>query len=167
MSSFGPVTALTNLGSTLQNTFAAGNRVLDILEEEPMVKEINGQKEVAFHGAKAEHVTFSYGQETILKDVSADIKKTVSWDHREKAAAAIYALKLLMRFWDVQEGSVSISGTGVNQINTSNLRDMEEVCDTGNMPVSLDSVAANLRIAKLDATHGRTGSEAPAKGFDP
>ena len=75
MSSFGPVTALANLGSTLQNTFAAGNRVLDILEEEPMVKEINGQKEVAFHGAKAEHVTFSYGQETILKDVSADIKE--------------------------------------------------------------------------------------------
>lgn len=33
MSSFGPVVALANLGSTLQNTFAAGNRVLDILDE--------------------------------------------------------------------------------------------------------------------------------------
>ena len=88
MSSFGPVTALANLGSTLQNTFAAGNRVLDILEEEPMVKEINGQKEVAFHGAKAEHVTFSYGQETILKDVSADIKENSVVGISGKAAAA-------------------------------------------------------------------------------
>ena len=152
MSSFGPVTALANLGSTLQNTFAAGNRVLDILEEEPMVKEINGQKEVAFHGAKAEHVTFSYGQETILKDVSADIKEnSVVGSIGKSGSGKSTLLKLLMRFWDVQEGSVSISGTGVNQINTSNLRDMESFV-TQETCLFHDSVAANLRIAKLDAT---------------
>ena len=152
MSSFGPVTALANLGSTLQNTFAAGNRVLDILEEEPMVKEINGQKEVAFHGAKAEHVTFSYGQETILKDVSADIKEnSVVGIIGKSGSGKSTLLKLLMRFWDVQEGSVSISGTGVNQINTSNLRDMESFV-TQETCLFHDSVAANLRIAKLDAT---------------
>ncbi len=152
MSSFGPVTALANLGSTLQNTFAAGNRVLDILEEEPMVKEINGQKEVAFHGAKAEHVTFSYGQETILKDVSADIKEnSVVGIIGKSGSGKSTLLKLLMRFWDVHEGSVSISGTGVNQINTSNLRDMESFV-TQETCLFHDSVAANLRIAKLDAT---------------
>ena len=152
MSSFGPVTALANLGSTLQNTFAAGNRVLDILEEEPMVKEINGQKEVAFHGAKAEHVTFSYGQETILKDVSADIKEnSVVGIIGKSGSGKSTLLKLLMRFWDVQEGSISISGTGVNQINTSNLRDMESFV-TQETCLFHDSVAANLRIAKLDAT---------------
>lgn len=152
MSSFGPVTALANLGSTLQNTFAAGNRVLDILLEEPMVKEINGQKEVAFHGAKAEHVTFSYGQETILKDVSADIKEnSVVGIIGKSGSGKSTLLKLLMRFWDVQEGSVSISGTGVNQINTSNLRDMESFV-TQETCLFHDSVAANLRIAKLDAT---------------
>ena len=152
MSSFGPVTALANLGSTLQNTFAAGNRVLDILEEEPMVKEINGQKEIAFHGAKAEHVTFSYGQETILKDVSADIKEnSVVGIIGKSGSSKSTLLKLLMRFWDVHEGSVSISGTGVNQINTSNLRDMESFV-TQETCLFHDSVAANLRIAKLDAT---------------
>ena len=152
MSSFGPVTALANLGSTLQNTFAAGNRVLDILEEEPMVKEINGQKEIAFHGAKAEHVTFSYGQETILKDVSADIKEnSVVGIIGKSGSGKSTLLKLLMRFWDVHEGSVSISGTGVNQINTSNLRDMESFV-TQETCLFHDSVAANLRIAKLDAT---------------
>lgn len=152
MSSFGPVTALANLGSTLQNTFAAGNRVLDILEEEPMVKEINGQKEIAFHGAKAEHVTFSYGQETILKDVSADIKEnSVVGIIGKSGSGKSTLLKLLMRFWDVHEGSVSISGTGVNQINTPNLRDMESFV-TQETCLFHDSVAANLRIAKLDAT---------------
>ena len=152
MSSFGPVTALANLGSTLQNTFAAGNRVLDILEEEPMVKEITGQKEVAFHGAKAAHVTFSYGQETILKDVSADIKEnSVVGIIGKSGSGKSTLLKLLMRFWDVQEGSVSISGIGVNQINTSNLRDMESFV-TQETCLFHDSIAANLRIAKLDAT---------------
>ena len=69
-SSFGPTVALANLGATLQNTFAAGNRVLDILDEEPVVDEVSGQKEVEFTGAEAEHVTFSYGGEDILSDVS-------------------------------------------------------------------------------------------------
>ena len=42
-SSFGPAIALAALGSTLQNTFAAGSRVLDILEETPAVEEVTGQ----------------------------------------------------------------------------------------------------------------------------
>lgn len=57
--SFGPAIALANLGSTLQNTFAAGNRVLDILDEMPLVEEESGKKEVKFTGADAENVTFS------------------------------------------------------------------------------------------------------------
>ena len=52
MSSFGPVIALANLGSTLQNTFAAGNRVLDILEEEPAVEAVAGRPEIGFSGAR-------------------------------------------------------------------------------------------------------------------
>ena len=73
MSSFGPVVALANLGSTLQNTFAAGNRVLDILEESPLVKEITEKNELSFSGAAAEHVTFSYDEEEVLSDISVNI----------------------------------------------------------------------------------------------
>ena len=58
-SSFGPVIALAALGSTLQNTFAAGNRVLDILDETPVVEEVVGKPEIAFVGAAVEQVTFS------------------------------------------------------------------------------------------------------------
>src|SRR5699024_3610583 len=74
-SSFGPVIALAALGSTLQNTFAAGNRVLDILDEAPAAADVTGKPEIAFTGAEAEHVTFSYGAETILSDVSLEIPK--------------------------------------------------------------------------------------------
>ena len=77
-SSFGPAVALANLGSTLQNTFAAGNRVLDILEETPAVEEVTGRPEIVFDGAEAEHVTFSYGEETILEDVSLRMEPGIS-----------------------------------------------------------------------------------------
>ena len=75
MSSFGPVVALAALGSTLQNTFAAGNRVLDILEEKPVVEEVSGKQNIEFNGASSENVTFAYGDETILDNVSVDIPK--------------------------------------------------------------------------------------------
>lgn len=75
MSSFGPVVALDNLGSTLQNTFAAGNRVLDVLDEQPVTKDITGCEEVEFNGAATENVTFSYGEETIISDVSIPVLK--------------------------------------------------------------------------------------------
>ena len=51
LSSFGPVVALANLGSTLQQTFAAANRVLDILDEEPVVAENTTGRTNAYSGA--------------------------------------------------------------------------------------------------------------------
>ena len=74
-SSFGPAVALANLGSTLQNTFAAGNRVLDILDETPIVQEVAGREKTAFECAAAKNVSFSYGAESILEGVSLEIPR--------------------------------------------------------------------------------------------
>lgn len=154
MSSFGPVIALAALGSTLQHTFAAGNRVLDILDDVPVTKEIEGRENIQFKGAKAENVTFSYGEETILKDVSVDVPEhSIVGIVGKSGSGKSTLLKLLMRFWDVQSGSVKISDTDVSEINTSNLRDMESFV-TQETQLFHDSIANNLRIAKLDATDG-------------
>jgi ABC-type transport system involved in cytochrome bd biosynthesis fused ATPase/permease subunit len=93
-SSFGPVIALAGLGSTLQNTFAAGNRVLDILDETPIVEEVSGKPQVSFSGAKAEHVTFSYGQETILSDATVFPRRSLCSDF--KMTASFKLSKLLV-----------------------------------------------------------------------
>lgn len=152
MSSFGPVIALANLGSTLQNTFAAGNRVLDILDETPVVEETSGQPEITFTGAAVEHVTFSYGQETILSDVSVTIPpNAIVGIVGRSGSGKSTLLKLLMRFWNVQQGSVMLSDTPVARINTANLRELESFV-TQDTHLFHDSIANNLRIAKLDAT---------------
>ena len=152
MSSFGPCVALANLGSTLQNTFAAGNRVLDILDEIPAVEEIAGKPEVFFTGASAEHVTFSYGGETILSDVSLSVPKgAVIGISGKSGSGKSTLLKLLMRFWNVQSGSVKLSDVEIGEINTTNLRNLEGFM-TQETHLFHDSIRSNLRIAKLDAT---------------
>lgn len=152
MSSFGPVVALANLGSTLQNTFAAGNRVLNILDESPVVEEITGKKDIAFKGAKAENVTFAYGDEVILNDVSVNIKEnSVVGIIGKSGSGKSTLLKLLMRFWQVQKGDIKISDTSIEDINTSNLRDIESYV-TQDTHLFHDSIKNNLKIAKLDAT---------------
>lgn len=152
MSSFGPVVALASLGATLQNTFAAGNRVLDILDESPAVEEITGKEKIAFYEAEAKNVTFSYGEELILDHFSVVIpeNKIIGINGRSGSGKSTL-LKLFMRFWQVQDGSVEISGKNVDQINTSNLRDMESFV-TQETHLFHDSIRNNLRIAKLNAT---------------
>ena len=151
-SSFGPVVALAALGSTLQNTIAAGNRVLDILDEQPVVKDIERQEPINFDGAAARHVRFAYGGETILDDVSVDIpKNAVVGITGRSGSGKSTLLKLLMRFWRVQSGEVSLSGRNIERVNTRDLRDMESFV-TQETQLFHDSIRNNLRLAKLDAT---------------
>ena len=152
MSSFGPVVSLAALGATLQNTFAAGNRVLDILDESPVAPDVTGKANVEFHGAAAENVSFSYGGEQILEKLSLSIPegKVIGITGRSGSGKSTL-LKLFMRFWPVTEGKVTISGKSVDKINTENLRDMESFV-TQQTHLFHDSIRKNLCIAKLDAT---------------
>ena len=151
-SSFGPVVALAALGSTLQNTFAAGNRVLDILDEQPVTRDIERQESIGFDGAAARHVRFAYGEETILDDVSVDIpKNAVVGITGRSGSGKSTLLKLLMRFWRVQSGEVTLSGRNIERVNTRDLRSMESFV-TQETQLFHDSIRNNLRIAKLDAT---------------
>ena len=152
MSSFGPVVALANLGSTLQNTLAAGNRVLDILEETPVVEEITGKQKTDFRGAAADKVSFSYGGEQILTEVSAEFpENSVIGISGQSGSGKSTLLKLLMRFWQVDRGAVLISGRNINDVNTADLRAVEGFV-TQETHLFHDSIRNNLRIAKWNAT---------------
>ena len=150
--SFGPVIALANLGSTLQNTFAAGNRVLDILEEEPVVNEVIGNEEIEFLNAEAKNVTFSYDDEIILSDLSLKIpKNSITGIVGCSGSGKSTLLRLFMRFWDVKNGSINISDKDISKINTRNLRSLESFVSQ-ETHLFHDSIKNNLLIAKLDAS---------------
>ena len=152
MSSFGPVTALASLGTTLQATVASGARVLAVIDETPETEDITGQPEIAFNGAAADHVTFSYGNETVLNDLSISFPEgKIVGIVGKSGCGKSTLLKLLMRFWRVQKGQVSISGRSVESINTKNLRNMESYM-TQETQLFKDTIAGNIRVARLDAT---------------
>lgn len=151
-SSFGPVIALANLGGGLQQTFAAADRVLDILDETPQVEENLTGSEIAYTGAQVENVSFSYGGETVLNNVSAEIPQTgiVGISGRSGSGKSTL-IKLLMRFWDIRHGSIKISGEEIRDIKTASLRNSESYV-TQDTHIFNDTIEANLRIAKPDAT---------------
>lgn len=120
-----------------------------------------------FQGARAENVTFSYVQKNsskikqnsekynddlILENCSMQFKPgRITGIHGPSGCGKSTLLKLLMRFWDVQEGSVSVDGEDVRKIPTKHLRDMESYV-TQETHLFHDSIAANIAIAKPDAT---------------
>ena len=152
MSSFGPVVALANLGATLQSTFAAARRVLDILDEAPVVEEVAGHSPTRFHGAACDELTFSYGGETILDGLTLDFPKgKVVGIVGRSGSGKSTLLKLLMRFWDRQSGEVTISERDVRNINTSDLRSMQGYM-TQDTDLFHDTILKNILLARPDAT---------------
>lgn len=152
VSSFGPVIALANLGSTLENTFAAGNRVLDILDESPVTEEVTGGEDISFSGGSMKNVDFSYGNEEVLKDFSIDFPEgKIIGINGPSGCGKSTALKLIMRFWTADSGKVEISDKDVNNINTESLRDIQSYV-TQEIYLFRDSIANNMKVAKPEAT---------------
>ena len=175
MGSFGPVVALSSLSNNLNQTLASGERVLSLLEETPLVEEIPGDVETSgaesmeheFTGAEAENVTFAYkvngsegdregglghDNEVILDNYSLKLQSgKITGIHGASGSGKSTLLKLLMRFWDVQGGSMSVDGTDVRKIPTRHLRDMESYV-TQETHLFHDSIANNIAIAKPGAS---------------
>ena len=169
MGSFGPVVVLSSLSNNLNQTLASGERVLSLLEEKPLVEEIadrigfhvaemfnsvEKQKKsgVGFTGAESSHVTFAYEEETILDDYSLKLAPgKITGIHGSSGSGKSTLLKLLMRFWDVNKGMISVDNKDVREIPTRHLRDLESYV-TQETHLFHDSIANNIAIAKPGAT---------------
>ena len=182
MSSFGPVSALAGLGTTLQNTVASGARVLAILEEEPETEEITGMPGAEFHGAECRMVGFGYGAGPVLRNFSLSIPENqIIGIVGESGCGKSTLLKLLMRFWAVQKGKIGIvtenstagraSGRNADDgaptagrasgrrnaivnIDEINTSDLRDMESymTQDTQMFKDTVANNIRIAKRNAS---------------
>ncbi|MBR1700626.1 MAG: ABC transporter ATP-binding protein [Lachnospiraceae bacterium] len=152
MSSFGPVTALSALGTTLQSTVASGARVLAVIDEEPETEDIVGKEKIGFESAEAAKVSFAYDREAVLQEVSVRVDRDkIIGIVGPSGCGKSTLLKLFMRFWKVNQGEIRISGRNVEDISTADLRDMESYM-TQETQLFKDTIANNIRIGKLDAT---------------
>ncbi len=152
MSSFGPVTALAALGTTLQSTVASGARVLAIIDEKPETIDITGKAPIDFTGAEVKSVAFAYADETVLDNVSLKVPGgKILGIVGKSGCGKSTLLKLLMRFWNTGKGEILVSGRNIDEVNTDDLRDMESYM-TQETQLFKDTIANNIRIGRLEAT---------------
>ena len=153
LGSFGPVVALANLAANLVQVFASADRVLDLLEETPITPEVINGGNPAFTGAAADHVTFAYGQETILNDLSLTVPKgQIVGITGKSGSGKSTLLRLFMRFWDAGSGKITFGGADIRSVNTAALRSQESFV-TQDTELFADTIENNVRIANRNATH--------------
>ena len=159
MSSFGPVLALTSMSGDLSQTLAAGERVLDLLKEMPETSDVTMSQGAErwdghrhFRGAEINRVTFAYDSDVILKDFSLLIwPNRIIGIHGQSGSGKSTVLKLLMRFWDVEEGRIRISDEDIQRIPTHFLREAESYM-TQETHLFRGSIASNILIGKPGAS---------------
>lgn len=154
MSSFGPSAALSALSNNLHHTLASGNRVLNLLEEEPVTEELLGGEAFCDSDINCEDITFAYpgSQRIILDKFSHSFKKNKIHGILGKSGCGKSTLlKLLMRFFAVGSGSISYGNLNVNSIKTSSLRDNIAYV-TQETFLFQDTIENNIKVAKENAT---------------
>ncbi|OUM64408.1 hypothetical protein PIROE2DRAFT_8796 [Piromyces sp. E2] len=200
MSSFGPTIAISALSNDLNQTLACGERVMDLLEEEPLVPDNKQGKAMTPGHIHFNHVSFSYPktlsspttttddskkellfiktiqsngkesdnveevvvekeeeeeeeeEERILHDYSNEFEKgKITGIIGKSGCGKSTLLKLLMRFYDIQEGSILYEETPIHEINSHDLRQAIAYV-TQETYLFHDTIANNIKLAKLDAT---------------
>lgn len=154
MSSFGPTAALSALSNNLHHTLASGNRVLNLLEEEPITDEIVNGQDFVKSDIKCENITFAYpnSDKVILSDFSHTFKENAIHGILGKSGCGKSTLlKLLMRFFTIDKGSIEYGNKNVNDIKTSSLRSNIAYV-TQETFLFQDTIENNIKVAKENAT---------------
>lgn len=152
-SSFGPVIAVASLPGNLTQTFASGDRVLDLLAEKPAVEEVTNGRDFSYDKLDVKDLSFSYdGAKEVLKDIKMHAEKgEIIGIIGESGCGKSTFLKLLLRFWERSGGEINYNGTDIDEINTSSL--LKNVTMVSQSTYLFEeTIEDNLRIAKPDAS---------------
>lgn len=153
-SSFGPVVALSNLSNNLLHTFACAERLFELLDEEPVVNEVEGNTELESRVIEYKDVDFSYSdrENVILKDINVKINKGDKSAILGKSGIGKSTfIKLLMRYYDVDNGSISIDEKNIKNISTKSLRKSQTLVSQETY-IFDDSIFENIRIGNKNAS---------------
>lgn len=150
--SFGPVLSLAVLPQNLTQTLASGNRLIDLMEEEPISSDIEGKEDFKFNELRVNHLSFKYENNEILKDISFDIKKgEILGLVGESGSGKSTILNLLLHFFKVENNMILYNGIDINNINSGSLKDNVTMVSQ-NTYLFKDTILNNLLVAKMDAS---------------
>ncbi|MDE6551242.1 MAG: ABC transporter ATP-binding protein/permease [Clostridia bacterium] len=151
--SFGPVIAISALPSNLTQTFASGDRVLDLLAEKPAVLQINNSNDITYENLKVTDLSFSYdSQIQVLQDINMHARcGEIIGIIGESGCGKSTLLKLLLRFWQKGSGEIAYNGIDIDDINSDNLLDNVTMVSQSTYLFD-ETIEDNLRIARPDAS---------------
>ena len=148
--SFGPVLAVSALPGNLTQTFASGDRVLNLLSEKPAVEEVTNGKDIEYEKLNVSDLTFAYDNAPVLSEVCMHAEKgEIVGIVGESGCGKSTFLKLLLRFWEKKGGRIDYNGIDVDDINTASLLDNVTMVS---QTLFDESIEDNLKIAKPNAT---------------
>lgn len=155
MSSFGPVAALASLSNNLNQTLASGNRVLNLLNEEPAVEEVKeGCRMKARDEINCEKVTFGYNDREcpVLKQFTQRFAAgRIHGIYGKSGCGKSTLIKLLMRFYEAEQGTVCYGKNQVGQIQTDSLRRHISYV-TQETFLFRDTIENNIKVADGEAS---------------
>ena len=153
-SSFGPVVALSNLSNTLLQTFACAERIFNILDEKPEVEEVANGQDIKGESISYENVDFSYKgrKEKIFDRANIKINKgdKIALIGESGIGKSTF-VKLIMRFWDVDNGNINIDNVNIKNINTKSLRKSQTLVSQETYLFN-ESILDNIKVGNLAAT---------------
>ncbi|WP_300672147.1 ABC transporter transmembrane domain-containing protein [Desulfoluna sp.] len=149
-----PLKKLSKLNNTVQEGLAALDRVFEIIEMEPEIKDCDGA--VAFtpgsHRVAFENVTFSYGEEPVLKgiDLVAEPGEVIALVGMSGGGKSTF-INLIPRFYEVTSGRIAIDGIDIRKATTESLRSRIAMV-TQDAILFNESIRDNIAYGNSDAT---------------
>ena len=122
-----PLAQITQLAPTIQSSIAAMDRVFEYLEENDDIEDIANPVVIdTYEGAVSfDHINFGYGERPIIQDVSVDIEPgEMVAIVGPTGAGKTTIINLLMRFYDVDSGSIRIDGVDIRDMKRDDLRSL-------------------------------------------
>lgn len=150
-----PIMNLSNFYNTLITNFSAAERIFDILDTEPVIKDIENAKKMKKIKGSVEfrNVNFAYDTNTnILKDISFKVnpgEKVALVGSTGAGKSTI--ISLLSRFYDVSDGEILVDGENINGVELESYRSQMGVMLQDTFLFST-TIMENIRYGKLDAT---------------
>ena len=149
-----PAKSISKASYSIKRGNAAAERVLEILEQEnPITSKVDAIEKNTFDSAiSISNINFKYENEKVLKDFSLEIPKgqTIALVGQSGSGKSTIA-NLLTRFYDVNEGAISIDGINIKDMNLQSLRGLMGLVTQDSILFN-DTIKANIALGKLDAT---------------